>query len=77
MILYRRKDLPGTLLRSKGVVTRERMQRDPAFTNTLRHAIEGGGRSQAAKAMRRVLHPLEAVRGATLPIWPPADRPPP
>jgi hypothetical protein len=59
---YHRKDLPGTFVRGQSRISKERMHADPAFANTRRSGTEGGGRSQAAKWIRRVLKPLEAVR---------------
>lgn len=59
---YTRKDVEGTLLRSETSLDKERIYSDPAFTNTVRHATEKGGRSKGAWWLRRVLHPLEPVR---------------
>lgn len=59
---YERKDLDGTCLRTTSSLTKERFYSDPAFANSLRNADEGGGRSKAAKWLRRVLYCLDPVR---------------
>lgn len=61
-IVYTRKDCEGTFVRRAGRVARERILHDPGFVNTRRNYAEGSGRSTSAKALRRVLHPLESVR---------------
>lgn len=62
LVAYQRKDLPGTLVRTPTSITRKRFRTDPAFANSRRTATEGGGRSKAAQALRRVLRPLAPVR---------------
>ena len=62
LVAYQRKDLPGTFVRTPSSLTRGRFRTDPAFSNARRTASEAGGRSTAAKALRRILHPLEPVR---------------
>lgn len=62
LVAYRRKDLPYTLVRSASSLSRERFRTDPSFENARRTASEAGGRSRAAQALRRVLHPLSPVR---------------
>ena len=62
LVAVRRKDLSFTLVRAPTSITRKRFLTDPAFTNSRRTATEGGGRSKAAQALRRVLQPLAPVR---------------
>lgn len=62
LVAYQRKDIPGTLVRTPSSLTRGRFRTDPAFANARRTASEAGGRSKAARALRRVLHPLTPVR---------------
>lgn len=59
---YRRKDLEGTCLRATTSLNKERIHTDPAFANSRRTAEEAGGRSKAAKWLRRMLHSLDPVR---------------
>jgi hypothetical protein len=65
LVAYQRKDIAGTLLRTPSNLTRQRFRTDPAFANSRRTATEAGGRSKAARALRRVLHPLSPVRDHT------------
>lgn len=62
LCFYKRNDVDGTMARAHSSLTKARFRSDPAFANSRRNAVECGGRSTAARMLRRVLHPLDPVR---------------
>jgi hypothetical protein len=59
---YRRKDSNKTFVRQKSGPTRKQILHDPRFTRNRMMGTEWEGCTLVTKWLRRVLHPLDAVR---------------
>lgn len=58
---YKRKDLDGNFVRSKGGPSKDKIKHSPKFENTRRHNAEFGGRARATSWIMRMMQPQKGL----------------
>jgi len=63
---FKRKGTDGTLLRSKGGASKDKIMHDPSFANTRKNNDEFGGAASAGKALRNAFGRVGHISGGSV-----------